>query len=131
MLDLIKKEKKNKIDVLITECKVFFAFSNEQFESNIKKLEGQKIVSLGAGGFIPKNEYQKFSETLKEINIWFKEQIKQNKLKNKLILDELINQESFYYSDNETFKSIALNLNCTVKQVLRVYKRNYKKYEQN
>lgn len=49
MLDLIKKEKQNKVDVLITECKVFFAFS-DKFESK----------EAASGGGVSKEEIDEF-----------------------------------------------------------------------
>ena len=39
---------------LYTNCGLFFAFSNEQFTENKTPLkEGEKYVSIGAGGYLP------------------------------------------------------------------------------
>lgn len=46
---------------------IFFAFSNEQFAKGIKKLnikDQNKLYSVGAGGFVPKEHISKFIEII-------------------------------------------------------------------
>lgn len=47
---------------------LFWAFNNEQFDKGIKKLnlaEGEKVVSIGAGGYVAKSRVDSFLELMK------------------------------------------------------------------
>jgi hypothetical protein len=99
----IKLESEKKRNNLITECNVFFAFNNEQFaEGKLKNplQEGEKYVSMGAGGYLPKSKLNDFLKGLDLIPKWEKSEIKKEK-KNKEdhILYELKNHECFYIGD--------------------------------
>ena len=79
----IKKEKQKKFDELLKNCRCFFAFSNEQFEKNKTPLtEGEKYVSIGAGGFMPKSEVDNYLNGAKEIKKWYTAARKESKLIN-------------------------------------------------
>lgn len=99
----IRLESEKKRNTLITECSVFFAFSNEQFTANKTPLqEGEKYVSIGAGGYMPKSKYQAFSDGLDLISKQEREAIKAEKDgKEEHILYELRNHECFYVGDIE------------------------------
>jgi hypothetical protein len=64
----LKREQDQKLSALFAECGVFWAFSEEQFHKNKTPLqEGEKYVSIGAGGYLPKGHVSKFSEGMERI----------------------------------------------------------------
>jgi len=93
----IKKEYQNRLSGLFKKQGVFFAFSNEQFQKNKTPLkEGEKYVSIGHGGYIPKSNLYPFLDGMKKLNKWERETIKaQKKGKEEHILYELNNHECF------------------------------------
>ena len=96
----IKKEKERMTDELLKKCGVFFAFSNEQFLANKTPLkEGEKYVSIGGGGYMPKGNIDAFSEGMKSISKLGKNKVKENNLAETEILYELNNHECFYTGD--------------------------------
>lgn len=53
----LKEEKQKRINQAVAESKMFFAFSDEQFEENKTPLkEGEKYARIGAGGFMPRGQ---------------------------------------------------------------------------
>lgn len=121
----LKKEKQTKFDNLLTDCKVFFAFSNEQFEKNKTELkEGEKYVSIGGGGYMPKSYVQTYLDGSKEIEKWYKKTIKEGKQQDAEILYELNNHECFYTGSIED----VLYLPYSREKIMKVYNENYKKY---
>lgn len=93
----IRKEAQERHHQLFNDCGVFWAFSNEQFTENKTPLEeGDKYVSIGAGGFLPKSNIEKLKQGMKEIDLWEKEQIKGQKRIKEHIIYELNNHECFY-----------------------------------
>ncbi len=96
----IKEDEQRKISELFTSMGVFFAFSNEQFEKNKTPLqEGEKYVSIGGGGYLPKHNVQAFSDGMGQILKTTKLLIKQNKAKAEQIRVELANYECYYTGD--------------------------------
>lgn len=96
----IKEEKEKMTDELFKKCGVFFAFSNEQFNKNKTPLkEGEKYVSIGVGGYMPKGNYAAFVEGMKSIKKFGKNKVKENNLAETEILYELNNHECFYTGD--------------------------------
>lgn len=98
MYEAIKKQAQEKLTVLFNECGVFFAFSNEQFQENKTPLQdGEKYVSIGAGGYMPKSKVNDYISGSKLINKWEKAEIKKLKDGKELhILSELRNYECSY-----------------------------------
>lgn len=97
-----KELQQEKVDQLLKDCKVFFAFNNEQFEENKTPLkDGEKYVSMGAGGYLPSSYAKQLSEGFKSINKWEKEAKKKMKADKReaCILYELNNYECFYVQD--------------------------------
>lgn len=95
----IKKQKEVDYNKLFDTCGVFWAFSNSQFEDGVKKnplQEGEKYVSIGGGGYLPKHNYQTLVDGIKAIEKTFKTQIADFKMREKHILYELNNHECFY-----------------------------------
>lgn len=98
----IKKEKESRVSALLDSCGVFFAFSNEQFEQNKTPLEeGEKYVSIGAGGYMPKSKVNLYLEGMKDINKWYKKEVAYNKLRKENIADALRNHEAGYTGEIE------------------------------
>ena len=96
----IRKEEEEKHTQLFNDCGLFWAFSNEQFATNKTPLqEGEKYVSIGAGGYLPKHNVDKFCKGMKDIKKWTKEQTKANKLQEAEIAYELANHECYYTGD--------------------------------
>ena len=70
---------------------LFFAFNNEQFKEGMEKLgltmdDTKKIVSIGAGGYILREQLQSFKDMFSRI----KEETKNRKKEEKFLLDALI-----------------------------------------
>jgi hypothetical protein len=120
LISVLKQERQEKTSLVISECQMFFAFSNKQFEEGKPKLkEGDKYVHLGAGTYMPKSNVDKWIEKSKEIDKWYKSEVKKNKQEEQEILYELRNHEAFYTCDiEETFKSLE---GYTLEQVREVY----------
>jgi hypothetical protein len=127
-LETINIEREKKTSKLIKECKMFFAFSDEQFEASKTKLQkGEKYVSLGGGVYITSNNTQKWKDEIKKIDKWKSEEIKNNNLEEANILYELRNYECFYTGDIEDVKILFLNIYST-EQIMNVYNK-YRQYE--
>lgn len=93
---------------------IFFAFSNEQFTKGLEKLnlpEGEKLVSIGGGGYVRKTKVQDFIDMLER----HKSERKQIKKDRKLLLDalayELRNHEYGYTRDvTDAIEALDLKL---------------------
>ncbi len=121
-LQAIKKENEGKISELFTLCGVFFAFSDEQFTKNKTPLkEGEKYVSLGAGGYMPKGNVDTYINGMKEIKKWYKAEIKANKMRKENIMYELNNHEAFYTGELGPVMN-ALGSDYTEEEVKDVYR---------
>lgn len=121
----IKKQKEVMMNELFTSCKVFFAFSNEQFAENKTQLnEGEKYVSMGAGGYLPNSLVNQFSAGMKAIEQFGKDEVKKAKLEDVEILYELNNHECFYTNDcTDVFD--LFEGKYTHDKILKVYRKNY------
>lgn len=117
----IKAEAQKRYDKLLNECGVFWAFSKEQFEEGKTPLgPGEKYVSIGAGGFMPKHNHAKLTAGMKEIDAWQKQAIKAAKA-DEVILYELNNYECFYTGSIEPAMDVLGSLGFTEEQVKKVY----------
>jgi len=122
----LKQEKQDRYNNLIHEVGMFFAFSNEQFEKNKTPLkEGEKYVSLGAGGYMPKGNVTQWLSGCKEIEKWYKTQVKASKNEEQEILYELRNHECFYTGD--WTEAVTALPNYTEEQIRVVYCKHCKK----
>lgn len=127
-LQEIKEEKEQSISALLTSCLVFFAFSEEQFKKNKTHLEeGEKYVSMGHGGFLPKSKVSAYLQGMKDINKGFKDGIKKSKeLRYEHIAYELNNHEAYYTGEiDDTID--ALGAGYTKIEVWKVYQSEQKK----
>jgi len=117
----IKKEKQKMVSELFEKCGVFFAFSEKQFEENKTPLkEGEKYVSIGGGGYLPKGKVKEFQEGMEAIERYGKQKVKKNNLAEAQILDELQNYECFYTGDISDVVDLFEGT-YTVKQIRDVY----------
>lgn len=118
----IKKQQQSKYDTLLTECGVFWAFSNEQFAANKTPLkEGEKYVSIGAGGYMPQGNVDKYLQGSKDIKKWYSATIKATKnARRDNIVYELANHECYYTGDIQEAIN-ALGNGYTYKEVYKVY----------
>ncbi len=130
-LQELKKAKEAKASELFKSCGVFWAFSDSQFQENKTPLqEGEKYIQLGAGGYMPKGKYQEMVQGLDEIEAWYKDQVKENKLRYKEICYQLANHESYYTGSLES-ALVALGEGYTHEEVLKVYRNEYKKHAES
>ena len=126
-LHLIKEEKQKRVNELLNACSVFWAFSNEQFEKNKTPLqEGEKYISIGAGGYMPRGKATELTQGMKDIDIWYKAEIKANKARKQNIAYELANHEAYYTNDIEDTLQ-ALGGDYTKEEVLTVFNQERKK----
>lgn len=127
----LKKVESDSISKATEDHRVFYAFSNEQFESSKTKLEeGEKYIQLHAGGFIPKFQLVSFIKKLDRIEKDFKNSILEHDLKERHIIYELQNHESFYTMDPSDAIS-ALNNFYSEKEILEVFSKCVKSGEYN
>lgn len=123
----LKEERQNKVSDLIKACLMFFAFSNDQFEKNKTPLqEGEKYVSTGYGGYLPKGQIQNWINGGKEIDKWYKSAVKDNKLRKANIIYELSNHEAWYTGEIEDTLN-ALGEDYTAAEVQQVFNSEYNK----
>ena len=123
----LKVKKEQKYNELIDNCRVFFAFNNEQFKKGIEKCElkeGEKVISIGNGGYMPKKNVENWIQGQKDIEIWFKNATKS--MKEDHILYELNNHECFYTGSIEDAKD---DLPYSEKMILDVFRKNRHLYE--
>ncbi len=120
----LKQERESQISKLLSECGVFFAFSNEQFAANKTALkEGEKYVHAGMGTYLPKGNLDKYLDGLATIRKDYNQAVKENKQRKANILYELNNYEAFYTGDLEDTIE-ALGSDYTEEEVRTVYNEN-------
>ena len=109
---------------------LFFAFSNNQFDKAIKEntLEGQTLVSIGGGGYLPKVNAEEFKKLMK--NNWLKDEIKKFTQKeiNEMIEYELSNYECYYTGEIADALDMLTEYGITREQVREVYHKNKSKH---
>jgi len=128
----IKKKKQDLYSKAIESNGMFFAFDTKQFNEGLKVLkdkklllDGEKITSIGCGGYIPSKNIETFKIESKNIEDWYKNEVKA--IKNgieSVILHELKNYECFYTSDITDAFDVLRPLGITKKQVLNVYSKH-------
>ena len=118
-----KEIRQQSIDALMTKCRVFWAFSEKQLEEGKEKTslqDGDKLVSIGAGGFMPKSEVDTFLQGMDEIQATFKQAMKDKKARRDHIAYELNNHEA-YYTRNISSTLDALGEDFTREEVMEVF----------
>lgn len=123
----LKEEKQKRFDKLMDESGMFFAFNDEQFIENKTPLkEGEKYVSIGAGGYMPKGNVDTWIKSTNELNKWYSKEVKN--FKKDAIKYELANHECYYTGDIQPAID-ALGKGFTEKQIYEVYKESIKEWE--
>jgi len=124
----IREQAQEKRTELFKAVGLFFAFSTEQFnESKTPLREGEKYVSIGAGGYLPKDNVDKFIEGMSSIRKWENSEIKKQKdAKIEHIKYELSNHECYYTHDITNALAV---LPYPKKDVLKVFYQELKKFE--
>ena len=113
-------ELRDKIQKEYDEFPIGFAFSDKQFEEQMEKLgltkdDTDKVVSIGAGGFIRKDDVEKFKELNRRSNEAEQEAMDNDKTGEGYIKDmfdyELANHEYGYtYDLTDTLEAVGLTM---------------------
>lgn len=130
-LQQIKQERESAQSKLFNDVRLFWAFGNKQFEEGLKKInlqESEKVIHIGMGGYLPKNNLDAFLNGMKKLNEEYETAIKAHKLRPKLIAYELANHECYYTGDIQPALD-ALGSEYTIEEVLPIYKENLKKWQ--
>jgi hypothetical protein len=126
----IKDKHTKAIDNIITKNNVFFAFSNSQLEEGKAKInitENKDLVSIGAGGFIPRQNADLFFKEMKEETARYNKELKDAKeAQEQAILYELNNHESFYAGNIDPVFELFEGI-YTKDEIIKVYKKNVNK----
>ncbi len=121
-ISAVKAAQQKKVDDLLNEKKVFFAFSKEQFEEGKTPLEeGENYVKIGGGGYMPKNGAKNFWDEMQNIELWFNEKMKDPELRRDNIKYELENHEAYYTGEIEATAE-ALGDDYTPEEIRKVYR---------
>lgn len=120
-----KKNIEDRLTQIFNENQVFFAFNEKQLKEGNK--QNKKLVSFGAGGFLPKENYDNFSKQMDELEKSNQEKAKELN-RDEVILYELCNHEAFYTGDIDSTMSALEEFGYTREQVKKVFNKNYNKY---
>lgn len=115
------------IPLYVEDVKMFFAFSNEQFNKNKTPLkEGEKYASIGAGAYMPASNLPLYKDCMIEIDNWYKSQVKSNNLRKKEIEYQLNNYECYY--SGEIDDVINAMPECSIEEIREVYQKTKRKF---
>jgi len=114
---------------LFKECGVFFAFSNEQLQEGLSKIEredGDKFTDLGGGMFCLSKNVDTFIAKMEAITKSAIEQdIEENGI-NAIIMRELANYETQITSDiSDTVEALEDYEGITMEVVAKAFKEEY------
>lgn len=124
----LNRQREEKSSLLMAECQLFFAFSNEQYSEGLKKvIPPDKIISLGAGGYVPKRNVQKWIDGAEEISKWQKSIIEKEQLEEEEILYHLSNFECFYTGD---YSPVLSETDYSEKQIRDVFLKYWQTYQE-
>ena len=100
----VKKENDDRMTKCFDKYGIFFAFSNEQLERGLKKLdlkEGEKVSNLGAGMICRTALVEEFVEVFDKLCNENIERVKQKAGVHNIIRYELSNHECYYTGSTE------------------------------
>lgn len=110
----------------------FFAFGNKQFEEQYKKFQenypdviGEKIYSIGAGGYTTKKYIDELVRLTKEYEEKEKELLQDQEILYKALIDNFWNIEYVYYQDDERMvdEILSKKIDDLTEQELETYKK--------
>jgi hypothetical protein len=123
----IKAESQKRLDKIIEEHDVFFAFSTTQYNEQAKK--GVTYLPVGMGTHVPTEKVLSFLKALKASAAVEKKQIKEaREEKQKIIVAELLNYECYYTGEIEDALPTLKGYGFTREDVKKVYKKTYALY---
>lgn len=130
-IDEIKKEQEEKLSALFKELGIFFAFSQEQFDSH--KKEGVTYVAGDLGMILPKENVKAFYDRHGKLIDEEIAQLKANVPLDDFIRHELWNHECFYTGNyGEIFELVkAYYAQCTMEDIKRVFYKHVNEETQN
>jgi hypothetical protein len=102
---------------------LFWAFTEKQFNENKTPLsEGEKYVSIGGGGYIPKSKFEAYKADLDKSEEKYEQVLKSNpEILEQGIRYELANHECWYTGDIEPVTSMFDGV-ATKEQIITVYR---------
>ena len=115
---------------------LFWAFSNKQFEEGIEKVKASpenKVVSIGAGGYILKTKVKEYFKMFEDYDEKMKELRKNKEFMIDAFLEELSNHEYIVtYSIEDTLNALdityeELESSQILKEALTIAKKQYSK----
>ena len=126
----IKDKHAKEIDAIITRNQVFFAFSASQLEEGKTKIgitDNKELTSIGAGGFIPRQNADIFFKEMDQASANHKKELKAAKeAQEEAILYELNNHESFYRGNMDDVFDMFDGI-YTKDEIKAVYKKHVNK----
>lgn len=75
----LKEKRQEKVNAILSNNNVFWAFGDDQLKEGMQKhgiKSVSELVSIGAGGLMPKTSVAKFTQDMKDLNEWYKKQEK-------------------------------------------------------
>ena len=113
---------------LFNELGVFFAFGTKQYED--QKQEGIEYCTvLGAGDCVPTENAKVFAERLSLIHKEGREKELAEKGIDKIIEEELVNQECFYTGEIQDTVDALEHYQVSFDQVQSIYRKVQSKYD--
>lgn len=114
---------------------MFFAFSNDQFKEGLEKVnhkEGEKVVSIGAGGYIRKDRVEAFKAMLNRHKLAKKDLRRNEKTIVEGLVYELANHEYVITMDpQEAVEALGYTMETIpVKLLERAIKQAWKNYDE-
>lgn len=125
-MEYSREKEQQKYNDLMDKCRVFWAFSAEQFAEGKAKNQSKKYISFGGGGYVPEQHFEQLKSGMKAIAEWAKKAKKDDQ---EVILYELNNYECFYQGSIEDALPRLKDLGYTVKQVQAIYNKNKSRVE--
>lgn len=121
----LRKEREAKYNTLFRDCKVFWAFSKQQFQEGKEKIgveNDEELCTIMGGGCMPKANAKKLKDGMDAIDKWEKDLMQKHNLEEAHIKYELANHECWYTGNIEDAEAI---LPYPRERVLEVYRKYY------
>jgi hypothetical protein len=121
----VRREFEQEQTKLFEKYNLFFAFNEKQFKEGAK--DEKQIVHIGAGGYLPEKNFEKFMKDYEALYNWLELAVKQTDAE-KTILYELLNHEAFYTGDISSALDVLEGFNYTREQVKKVFNKYFEQY---